>query len=187
MVSKIRERALKPDMSIMSQNIDLEVPQDMQEVLESDLPAVELPTKRKRGYSSKDKNHKRVKISKKDMVKKAMENPVHEPRFGIDDGLNGNRKVKKKADELDFDKYLPSGSVKKQYTKPPSENGLSSLIKPEPKPVSNSSKPAVKLPSNSAYKQKLVAKNGFSAEKLKILVNDSIEMKELVPIPKKKK
>jgi hypothetical protein len=190
MIYKIRERSLQPDMNIIDLNIDAEVPQDMEELLENDLPAVELPTKRKREYSSKDKNHKRVKISKKDMVKKAMENPVHGPRFGIDEGLNGKRRLKKKekkVKKLDSDKYLPSDSVKKQDTKLTSENGLNSLIRSEPQPVQNSSKPALNPSSKSASKQKLVTKNEFSAKKLKILVNDSIERKELVPIPKKKK
>lgn len=195
MLNKIAERSLQPDMSIINPNIDVEVPQDIQELIGDDIPSVELPTKRKREYSSHDKNYKRVKISKKDMVKKAMENPVHGPRFGVDQELNGKRKVKKKVEKksknkgekLDFEKYLPTGSLIKLDTKHPSENGLSSLIKPEPKPVQNSSKPSVKPSSNTTSKQQLVAKNGFSAEKLKILVNDSIEMKELVPIPKKKK
>jgi hypothetical protein len=223
MLNKIRERTLQPDMSIINQNINVEVPQDMQELIGDDLPVVELPSKRKREYSSKDKNHKRVKISKKDMVKKAMENPVHGPRFGVEEGLNQKQKVKKKAErkaekkaerkaekkaerkaekkaerkaqkkvekkaeKLDFDQILPSGSLKKVDVKRPSENGLSSLIKSEPKPVQSSSKSSLKPSSNSTCKQKLVTNNGFSAEKLKILVNDSIEMKELVPIPKKKK
>lgn len=211
MLNKIRERSLQPDMSIINQNIDVEVPQDMQELIGDDLTVVELPTKRKREFSSKDKKHKRVKISKKDMVKKAMENPMHGARFGVEEGLNGKRKMKKKverkaqknvqkkaerkaekkadkkADKFDFDEILPSSSLKKLDDKRPFENGLSSLIKPEPKPVQSSSKSSVKPSSNSTSKQKLVTKNEFSAEKLKILVNDLIEVKELVPIPKKKK
>lgn len=178
MIEKVKERGIQPNEKLLHEDIEVDVPQDMQNLIGDDLPEVELPTKRKRENGNTEHKNKQLKNFRKEKIKKAMENPVHGPRFRADTELNSKHKSKKKAEKLSLAAIIPSETLPKPSDKYSSDADLKSLIKTSPQ--INSTK-------NSSKSKSSQLKPEVKSQSFTFKLKDEFMKEDLVPIPKKKK